>query len=441
MKKKLLIIKCSKQSTWGSCKVISPNLVTTYEKCKDSFEIEYFDLPETFARDDAEKNEGRIIDLVAKIKTFVPDELVFIDHLPHPAKIIASMFFFLEPKDFPPFVFHIYGDFTYFARDWFLINDQFKNHKIKFIVASEAQRRLVNFFLNEGQVGARKFHFPVNEKEYYFDNEERVSFRKKLGISDEESIILYAGRISLQKNVDILVTEFERIVRESPRPVSLWIVGAFDDMGANFMGVKHHEGYMHYKIQKIVDRLPPEVSSRIKFWGIQKQEELRKIKAAADLYISLSLYHDEDYGMSPAEALAVGMPTLLTNWGGYYSFESSKWNCELVPVEITEYGHKIKTAKIHEFCQKHLTSPPTPQKRAEYSKVFLEEFSTTASSKSLKNIYQEEYHPFKGFHWNLIHYCNLYWTVKPGEELNLEMSPGADNFYSQVYRHYIKQLD
>ena len=441
MKKKLLIIKCSKQSTWGSCKVISPNLVATYEKSRDIFDIEYFNISETFIKDDAEKNEGQIIALVSKIKTFKPDELVFIDHLPHPAKIISFMLFFMKLNEFPALVFHVYGDFTYFARDWFMLNEHFKNHQIKLIVASEAQRRLVNFFLIENQTGARKFHFPVNEKEYYFDNTERVTLRKTMNIPDNESIILYAGRISLQKNVDIIVSEFERIVNESPRPVSLWIVGAFDDMGANFMGIKHHEGFMYYKMQKIINHLPPEVSSRIKFWGIQKQEELRKIKAAADLYISLSLYHDEDYGMSPAEALAVGMPTLLSNWGGYYSFESSEWKCELVPVEITEYGHKIKTAKIHEFFKKYLANPATPEDRTKWSKLFLDEFSTTSSSKGLKTIIQEEYNPFKGFHWNLIHYCNLYWAAKIGEELNLEMSPSEDNFYSRAYRHYIKQLE
>ena len=102
--------------------------MATYEKSRDIFDIEYFNISETFIKDDAEKNEGQIIALVSKIKTFKPDELVFIDHLPHPAKIISFMLFFMKLNEFPALVFHVYGDFTYFARDWFMLNEHFKNH-------------------------------------------------------------------------------------------------------------------------------------------------------------------------------------------------------------------------------------------------------------------------------------------------------------------------
>ncbi|MBC7430361.1 MAG: glycosyltransferase family 4 protein, partial [Bacteriovorax sp.] len=303
--KKLLIIKSSKQSTWGSCKVISPNLVLAYEENKNFFEIEYFELPETFIKEEINEDKAYILSLANKIKNYKPDSLVFIDHLPHPVRILNSLSLFISIRSMPPLVFHMYGDFTYFAKEWANLNFKYKGHPVKFIAASEAQKKLINFFLLEDKC-TEQYLFPVNEKEYYFNPIERKAFRHQMDIKPLEGVVLYTGRISLQKNVDVLVREFTHIVKASRHNVHLWIVGAFDDIGATFMGVKNHDGFMYSKMQKVLASLDPEVARLVKFWGIQKKEELRKIKAAADIFISLSLYHDEDYGMSPAEALASG---------------------------------------------------------------------------------------------------------------------------------------
>lgn len=438
--KKLLVIKSSKESTWGSCRVISPNLLMAYEKNKDNFEIEYFEIPENFLKEEIEDKQQYIVVLIEKIKQFKPDSLVFVDHLPHPVKILNSLLFFVTLRELPSIVFHMYGDFTYFARDWSRLSDKFKGHNVKFIVASEAQQNLMKFFVNDS-CNVERFLFPVNEEEYYFSQDERIQLRNEMKIRDDENVILYSGRISLQKNVDILVREFSHIVQGSKFSVHLWIVGAFDDIGATFMGVKNYEGFMYAKMEKIISALPPEVARMVHFWGIQKKSQLRKIKAASDMFISLSLYHDEDYGMSPAEALSCGLPTLLTNWGGYYSFESNKWLCKLVPVEITSFGHKMQISKIHEFYKNYTLAYINEYDRMRWSLEFQKEFSVTSSAKKLKDILDKDFQPFNGFHWNLMHYSTLYWSVDIGKEINVQMNPSRDNFYYQVYKNYIKQIN
>jgi hypothetical protein len=46
----LLIVKNSKESSWGSCKVISPNLHSLYSGLGSSFEIDWFELSEKFTK-------------------------------------------------------------------------------------------------------------------------------------------------------------------------------------------------------------------------------------------------------------------------------------------------------------------------------------------------------------------------------------------------------
>lgn len=161
----------------------------------------------------------------------------------------------------PPIVFHIYGDFTFYANEWRHLGIKLKNHPVKFIVASESQKRLMSFF-SQSDTAIEKFLFPVNDKDYFFDSSERKKTREDFNVGDNEKVILYSGRVSQQKNVDILVQEFREICEMSENQVLLWIVGSFDDVGANFMGGRNFNGYYYSKIELILQAMPA-FSSRI----------------------------------------------------------------------------------------------------------------------------------------------------------------------------------
>jgi glycosyltransferase involved in cell wall biosynthesis len=343
--KKVLIIKSSQESGWGSCKVISPNLHAAYDTLAKAGEVElrtYAYFNEVIV-DNLLNGSDNIAELADLITNWKPDILSFVDHVPHPEWVLYKLSHQLAVKKIPPILAHVYGDFTFFSDDWWRFGIQFKGHPIKLVVASAAQRRLVSFFLEEGHAPSdvEQYLFPVNDSQYYFDPKARDEVRAQQEIGPTERVILYAGRISLQKNVDILIREFRNLAQSSTVPLRLWIVGAFDDVGAVFMGAKNYEGFMYAKIQKILAGFPPELRSRVTLWGQQDGLTLVRLKSASDVFVSLSLYHDEDFGMSPAEALACGLPSVLTDWGGYGSFPGHGWDCRLVPVEISEFGHKI----------------------------------------------------------------------------------------------------
>ncbi len=435
--KRLLIIRSSRQSFWGSCRVISPNLQNSYQLlASPECEIKFFDISDLFLKDDALKDGNYITDLAQTLRDYNPTEIIFTDHRPHPYEILIFLSMHYPLKDLPPLVFHLYGDFTFFAQSWALIGEKLKGHKIKLIVASESQYKLVKNFSNS-EVNIETFIFPVDEKDYYYDHDERLETRRQFQIRDYEQVILYSGRISLQKNVDILISEYAEIFKNSVFPTKLWIVGAFDDHGANFQGVVNYEGFMYAKIHQLLESLPKEIASSIRLWGLQPKETLRKLKNAADMFMSLSLYHDEDFGMSPAEALSCGLPTLLTDWGGYSSFTSKRWFCNLIPVELTKYGHQLKVSKMQEFFEMFNLAFINQHDRTKWSQEFLKEFSIRSSSQKLKAILDKDYLEFQGFNWNLAYYSNVYWTLLHGRQLSIHLNPSSDNFYAQIYQHYI----
>lgn len=434
MKKKALIIRSSKQSLWGSCKVISPNLQACYSKLS-SLELHYFDIADDFLKKELTEGTETLQALADKITTLKPDGLIFIDHEPTAPKILSFLSFYMPVQKLPPLTFHIYGDFTFFANEWKHLGTKIKDHPVKLIVASEAQKKLMSFFCHDDQ-SLEQFLFPVNKSDYFFDSDERKLTRDLQGVNPDERIILYSGRVSLQKNVDLIIQEFPELYKAHQGKLRLWIAGAFDDMGAPFMGVKHHDGFMFAKLQALIESLPGEISKNITLFGQVNKTKLRQLKNAADCFISLSLYHDEDFGMSPAEALSCGLPSLLTDWGGYSSFVGDGWNCKLLPVQLSPYGHELEMKTLHSFVGDIFTNDQFA-KRKEYAENFQKKFSIESSAPQLEEILLKPFKKFAGFKWNLGYFSTEYWTVDIGREISKQLTPSSDNFYAEVYSNYI----
>lgn len=436
---KLLVIRSATESKWGSCKVISPNLHELYKGLGSSFQVEWVDLPEDLMKYELGTERTCIDVLVKKILDSQPDKLVFVDHLPPPPNVIAFLSLMMSLKKLPPLVFHVYGDFTYFSRDWVYLNESLQGHPITFIAASSSQQRMVNNFLNQAS-GVSKLCFPVNSSEYFFDSEERRVYRADNGIGNNDVVVLYSGRISLQKNVDLIISEFLKFSHPEKK-THLWIVGAFDDIGADFLGCESHPGYMFSKIQNLLSLATDEERSRIKFFGIRKKEELRKIKAASDFFASFSLYHDEDYGMSPAEALSTGLKSILTDWGGYSSFASeTSWKCDLLDVDIDEYGFSLKTNKFQDALFSVCQNADADNERLERSKAFLKEFSIEGNIERLEKILNMKPTLFGGFNWLLDQYGNSLNQNWSRSKFNKFLLPKNKSFYFDVYKSYISKL-
>jgi|GEM_PF-515806 len=437
---KLLIVRSSQKSTWGSCQVISPNLQQTYNNLPDSFKVSWFDLPADFLEQEIDSELNSIHSLSEKIIAEKPDQLIFVDHLPNPAEILSRLLMIMNQKQIPAVSIHIYGDFTYFSKDWMDLSSKLVNHPIRFITASLSQKKLIDFFCEETE-NTSQFCFPVNSDDYYYDHNARIEIRKELKIADNDIVLLYAGRVSLQKNVDLLLQEYLELLKKEDINVHLWIAGSFDDIGAPFMGLETSEGYLYSKIQTILNQYPKHFTKNVKIWGHLNKTELRRLNSAADLFASFSLYHDEDFGMSPAEALACGLPTLLTDWGGYSSFVSTKWRCKLAPVRISEYGLEVKTSALRDFYELYKQTYIGQADRERWANEFSQIFSSKAAVHALEAVLKTPTPVFKGFNWKLSPFAQIYSKQFRSKSIDPNTCPSSKNFYGQVYQNYISTSD
>jgi glycosyltransferase involved in cell wall biosynthesis len=119
-------------------------------------------------------------------------------------------------------------------------------------------------------------------------------FRQKYGISDGQRIILYIGRISPIKNLERLVEAFDQAGIEGPRLV--------------LTGPALEPDYARRLRQLIRER---NLNDQVTMTGPQYGREKLAALAAADLLVLPSLF--ESYGNAAAEAVAAGVPVLLTD--------------------------------------------------------------------------------------------------------------------------------
>lgn len=144
----------------------------------------------------------------------------------------------------------------------------------------------------------------------------RHRLRRRWGFGPADRVILYAGRLSTQKNLDQLIRTFARVLVREPR-ARLLLAGEADDLGFPHFGRRDSTPILD-RLARIVSR--QRLGDVVRFVGKLPQAELRMAFGVADLQISLTTHYGEDFGYSIAQGLAQRLPTVVTRWGGGLDF-------------------------------------------------------------------------------------------------------------------------
>jgi len=324
------VLTSSAVAEWVSCRTIGANLFHVYKRLFQE-NLVVFDYNRALDFDEIEQ-------LAIEISQKHLKTVYFIEHLPHPLELIRRLLKRLKKSEMPELVFHIYGDFTYYAPEWEELLRLTQGCRVRIYCASHRQMRLVQSFLRTSPNTIQYCPFAVNSEFYNFSESLRHQARRKLNLEGGDFVLLYTGRISLQKNVKMAIEEAFRFFAKARRRLHFVMAGDFDNLAAPFFGIHHEEGQYFQEIENLRMQIPVS-QGRVTWAGSLEAEELRNVYHAADGFISLSLHHDEDFGMSPAEALSCGLPAVLSDWGGYTSFAGKNDRAFLVPVKVDNDGH------------------------------------------------------------------------------------------------------
>lgn len=140
----------------------------------------------------------------------------------------------------------------------------------------------------------------VFNKDLYIN--ERDVLREKYNIKKDEIAIIFTGRTIPQKGVKELIEAFKIICKDEK--VKLIIVG-----NAGFANE------IKSSYDKQLFELAKDISEQIIFTGFIHNSDLPKIYAMADIAVVPSIW-EEPAGLVAIEALATGLPLIVTNSGG-----------------------------------------------------------------------------------------------------------------------------
>jgi starch synthase len=134
---------------------------------------------------------------------------------------------------------------------------------------------------------------------------QRQAARAALGIAADEVVALFAGRLSFH-------------AKAHPQPMYLGLQAAARRTGRKLVLIQSG-WFAHDHIERAfrdgAAQVCPDV--RALFTDGTDAQGRRRSWAAADLFVSLSDNIQETFGLAPIEAMAAGLPVVVTDWDGY----------------------------------------------------------------------------------------------------------------------------
>lgn len=416
------------ESNWVSCQKIVFNLHKSYQECPDT-KLENFNLPH------AAITPEEVMAIAQNIYDYNPDVISIMDHKPHPVFLLLALKNLYDKKKKPKIIFHLFGDFTLFYLQWEKTLPALKEFNFEILVASDRQKILVDrMFQNNPAVVCP---FPVDHKEFHHDANLRKHQRDIWGLSDQDVVFLFTGRLSRQKRIKTLVSVFGEEFANDPH-AHLFIYGYQDNIGDPFLGKHDMEGEYFRYFYGFYKTLPLEVQGRIHFMGGVPNAELRQVYQGADVLVNLSVHNDEDYGMSVAEAQFTGLPAVLTDWGGLASFELTHIPAATTYIPVTiGMKSKLMSRSVIKRTLRALFNEPHKHMRKDISEASLHKFGLKKVTGILDEAIKRESSSFNGF-TDLFYEISRKSLASPADHLYLTKSYGLNKLYREIYSAYVR---
>jgi glycosyltransferase involved in cell wall biosynthesis len=176
--------------------------------------------------------------------------------------------------------------------------------------------------------------------------------RRQHHLPVDAPLLLYVGRLNIQKNLHTLLHLFAAVRTILPT-AHLCLVGEEDDIVLGEFQVRN-TGYVAWLRQLATDLA---LTDHLTFAGAQFGEDLARLYAAADVFVNASVYHRENFGLAQAEAQACGVPVVCTAWGGFKDVVRAGETGYFMDAVMTKHGIRVDWATGAQRVIELLTTP------------------------------------------------------------------------------------
>ena len=233
------------------------------------------------------------------------------------------------------FARRVIGNYTIPNFDYHIANSIYTAQEFFESLSTEANRNRSDAFLNwcwrffkAPRVSAeeRIFVCPRGVDSVLFSPDRhsegvKREMRAQAGIPENTTVLLYAGRISPEKNIGLLVDLMQLLGRDTEHDFRLLVAGA---------------GPQSEWLSTRGDKYAP---GKIKLLGHLDKETLANYYANADVFVHPN--PKEPFGIAPLEAMASGVATVAPNAGGILSYATND-NAWLVEPDAEMFAAAVR---------------------------------------------------------------------------------------------------
>jgi glycosyltransferase involved in cell wall biosynthesis len=184
----------------------------------------------------------------------------------------------------------------------------------------------------------RKLPFSIDDATFTpIDEQRRRAIRAEMRFKPTDKILLYPGRITLEKNLHTLFRIFG-VLQDLVPDIHLVLVG--EPFTVQFAAMGVYPLNSGATLMKLMNELHIK-NEQVHFLGDKSSSQLRDLYAMADLVVNLSLHHDENFGFAQVESIACGTPVIGTSWGGLKDTIKHGETGYQISTVVTESGVKL----------------------------------------------------------------------------------------------------
>ncbi|MBO7128466.1 MAG: glycosyltransferase family 4 protein [Prevotella sp.] len=175
------------------------------------------------------------------------------------------------------------------------------NNITKIVTVSNYIKKTVPSFISKDRI--QTVYNGIDLKSFTSYNSKSAIYRKSIGLSDDDFVIVYNGRINEEKGISELIEAM--LLLKGYAKIKLLIIG-----GTFFGNAKNDNKFVRSLKEKIM-----EIEDKCVFTGFIPYSQVPLYLRLADIAVLPSMW-DEPFGLTIVEAMAADLPLITTLSGG-----------------------------------------------------------------------------------------------------------------------------
>ncbi|MDD5639380.1 MAG: glycosyltransferase family 4 protein [Candidatus Pacebacteria bacterium] len=209
------------------------------------------------------------------------------------------------------------------------------------------------------------------------NKKEEKCLRDKYGILEKAKILIYFGRFSPEKNIELLFDIANKLKNSN---FVILIIGNFVGNSTFGFGDMEEEKYK----EMIEKRFFSDMSNKIILLKNVNGEDLCNLMMISYLNINLTTCFEEDFSLSTIESFSAGLPVIASNWGGIKDIVRNNKEGFLIETYFKDNKVSLDIDGVVNFLNEILTDIDIRKKLSENSLLRFKEFYSEKAF--LKNI-------------------------------------------------------